>query len=64
VNARVPTSVRGNIHPAFLAAPDDCRAIGEEVSTRLHFAPNPFTLEMIKRLLRGAGATTAVPNPA
>lgn len=47
---RLPTVVREVIHPAVLAAPDNYRLIGEEISERLHVSPAAFTLEIIKRL--------------
>jgi transposase len=47
---RLPTIVREITDPAVLAAPDDYRVIGEEISERLHVSPNTFTLEIIKRL--------------
>ena len=46
----LPTTVREIIAAAVLAAPDDYRVIGEEISERLHVSPNTFTLEIIKRL--------------
>ena len=46
----LPTTVREIIAAAVLAAPDDYRVIGEEISERLHVAPNTFRLEIIKRL--------------
>jgi transposase len=47
----LPTIVREIIHPAVLAAPDDYRVIGEEISERLHVKPAAFTVEIIKRLV-------------
>jgi hypothetical protein len=46
----LPTIVREIIHPDVLAAPDEFRLLGEEVSERLHVKPTAFTLELIKRL--------------
>ena len=46
----LPTITREIIHPDVLAAPDDFRLIGEEVSERLHVKPLALTLEIIKRL--------------
>ena len=46
----LPTVVREITHPAVLAAPQDFRLLGEEVSERLHVKPAAFTLEIIKRL--------------
>lgn len=46
----LPTVVREIIHPDVLAAPDDFRLLGEEISERLHVKPSAFTLEIIKRL--------------
>ncbi|MFZ4765524.1 MAG: IS66 family transposase [Roseimicrobium sp.] len=46
----LPTVVRQIIQPAVLAAPDDYRLIGEEISERLHVSPAAFSLEIIKRL--------------
>ena len=47
---RLPTVVREITHPDVLAAPDEFRLLGEEVSERLHVKPAAFTLEVIKRL--------------
>ena len=47
---RLPTVVREITHPDVLAAPDEFRLLGEEVSERLHVNPAAFTLEVIKRL--------------
>ena len=46
----LPTITREIMHPDVLAAPDDFRLLGEEVSERLHVTPTAFTLEIIKRL--------------
>lgn len=46
----LPTVVREITHPEVLAAPDEFRLLGEEVSERLHVKPAAFTLEVIKRL--------------
>jgi transposase len=46
----LPTITREIIHPDVLAAPDDFRLIGEEVSERIHVKPLALTLEIIKRL--------------
>lgn len=46
----LPTVVREIIHPEVLAAPDEFRYLGEEVSERLHVKPAAFTLEIIKRI--------------
>jgi len=46
----LPTTVREIIDAAVLAAPDEYRVIGEEISERLHVSPAAFTLEIIKRL--------------
>jgi transposase len=46
----LPTIVREIIHPEVLAAPDDFRLLGEEISERLHVKPTALTLEIIKRL--------------
>jgi transposase len=46
----LPTVVREIIHPDVLAAPDEFRLLGEEVSERLHVKPSAFTLEIIKRI--------------
>lgn len=46
----LPTVVREIIHPDVLAAPDDFRLLGEEISERLHVKPTALTLEIIKRL--------------
>ena len=46
----LPTVTREIIHPDVLAAPDDFRLIGEEVSERLHVKPLALTLEIIRRL--------------
>lgn len=46
----LPTTIREIIAAAVLAAPDDYRVIGEEISERLHVSPNTFRLEIIKRL--------------
>lgn len=46
----LPTVVREIIHPDVLAAPQDFRLLGEEISERLHVKPTAFTLEIIKRL--------------
>ena len=45
----LPTVVREITHPDVLAAPQDFRLLGEEVSERLHVKPTAFTLEIIKR---------------
>jgi len=45
----LPTVVREITHPDVLAAPDDFRLLGEEISERLHVKPAAFTLEIIKR---------------
>ena len=47
---RLPTVVREITHPDVLAAPDEFRLLGEEVSERLHVKPAALTLEVIKRL--------------
>jgi transposase len=46
----LPTITREIIHPEVLAAPDEFRLLGEEVSERLHVKPSAFTLEIIRRL--------------
>lgn len=47
----LPTIIREITHPDVLAAPDDYRQLGEEISERLHVKPTAFTLEIIKRLI-------------
>ena len=47
----LPTITRVITAPEVLAAPDDYRLLGEEVSERLHVKPQALTVEIIKRLV-------------
>lgn len=42
--------MRKIIHRDVLAAPDQFRLLGEEVSERPHVKPSAFTLKIIKRI--------------
>ncbi len=46
----LPTVTREIIDPAVLAAPEDYRKLGEEISERLHVSPASFTLEITRRI--------------
>lgn len=47
----LPTVVREIVHPDVLAAPDEFRLLGEEISERLHVKPAAFTLEVITPII-------------